>query len=450
MKGKLLSVLVVAVALLSMSAQAAALDVNRKTTPEGLTVLHVKRQNLPMVVFSLLVRGGAVHETEDLAGLAHLTAALLDEGTRTRTAMQISEEISYIGARLGVSAGMDYTTLNLTVLKKDIDKGFEVFSDVLLNPTFPDEEIKRIKDLVKGSLRQREEDPSFLARKAFNREVYGAHPYGRLVEGSPESIDAVGRGAMAGFHSEYFVPNNSILAVVGDITAAELDGMLERYLGDWRKKPVPPIEVTPPDNPLRKVVKVDRDLTQANIILGHLGVRRDNPDYYALRVMNYILGGGGFSSRLMASVRGEMGLAYDVHSFFSPGKHSGSFRAGVQTKNASANTVIDEVLRQIRLIRDEKVSLRELQDAKAFLIGSYPRKFDTMSKIAGFLVQVEFFGLGLDYIDEYPGLIRSVTEDDVLRVARKYLDPENFVLVVVANQSEAGVREPLKPGTGTQ
>jgi zinc protease len=430
------------VLLLTVSSRALALEVDRKVTTEGLTVLHVERNHLPMVVFVLLVNAGAVHEPAELAGLASLTASLLEEGTERRTSTQISDEIEFIGARYSSSAGMDYTTLGFKVLKRDLEKGFDVFADLLLNPAFPDDEVSRIKELVKGSLKQREEDPSFVASRAFKKEIYGNHPYGRIVAGTPETVEAVGRDDIVAFHSTFFVPNNSILAVVGDISSTELDGLLRKFLGKWERMPLPSLEVSPPEKPLRKVVKINKELTQANIMLGHLGVRRDNPDYYALRVMNYILGGGGFSSRLMASVRDEMGLAYDVHSRLSPGKLSGSFVSGVQTKNTSANKVIEEILRQMRLIRDEKVSSKELEDAKAFLIGSYPRKFDTMGKVAGFLVQVEFFGLGLGYIEQYPELIRSVTELDVLRVAKEYLDPENHVLVVVADQEEANIVEP--------
>jgi zinc protease len=439
MRRALSCVVISLVAILALSDAAFALNVNRKVTGQGLTVLHVRRDNLPMVVFKLLVRTGAAHEPGGREGLANLTAALLEEGTERRTSKEISDAIEFIGARYGASAGMDYTTLSLKVLRKDLRKGFDIFSDVLLNPTFPEEEVARVKDLVKGSLRQREEDPSFLANRAFLKEVYGNHPYSRIVAGIPESVDAITRDDIASFHSEYYVPNNCILAVVGNISEQDLNSLLNRYLGRWRGKPVPPLDVAPPERPSKKVIAIDKDLTQANILVGHLGVERENPDYYALAVMNYILGGGGFSSRLMSSIRDEMGLAYDVHSFFSPGKVSGSFEVGVQTKNASAKTVISEVLRQMRLIREEKVSSKELEDAKSFLIGSYPRKFDTMSKIAGFLIQVEFFGLGLEYIDNYPEIIRSVTEDDILRVAKEYITPENYVLVVVARQSEAKI-----------
>ncbi len=424
---------------------AVKLDVKRKVTGEGLTVLHVKRQNLPMVVFNLYVRAGAAYEPAELSGLAKLTAALLVEGTKGRTAEQVSREIEYVGAVLGTSAAMDYSSISLTVLKKDLRVGFDVFSDVLLNPVFPEEEIQRKKKRLLGALRQRQESPSFLATKAFKEAVYGPHPYGRVALCEPETLQRIERSDIAGFSRDSYAPNNSILAVVGDITEEELDALLRQYLGGWTRRDVRAPEIPAPPPPSPGLVRIDRGLTQANILLGHLGVSRDNPDYYPLVVMNFILGGGGFSSRLMGSIRDDMGLAYDVNSRFIPRRLAGSFRAGAQTKNSSANEVIAEMLRQIRRMRDEKVSPEELRDAKAFLVGSYPRRLETMSATARFLAQVEFFGLGLRYIEDYPGLIGSVTAEDVQRVARKYLEPENLVLVVVADQEEAGIKDAWPP-----
>jgi zinc protease len=255
-----------------------------------------------------------------------------------------------------------------------VRKGFDLFSDILLDPSFPPEEIDRKKELIKGSLRQKEEDPSFLAGRAIKREVFGSHPYGRLVQGSPGSIDRITRDEILRYYSGNFLPNNSILSVVGDLGATELDGLIKDFLGKWEKKRLPP-RVHPAVEPMgKKVVLIDKDLTQANILIGHQGIRRDNPDYYALGIMNYILGGGGFSSRLMGSIRDEMGLAYSVYSYFSSNVEAGMFQAGVQTKNESANTVIEEILRQMTIIREQVVSASELDDAKAFLVGSFPRR----------------------------------------------------------------------------
>ncbi|HXX80098.1 MAG TPA: pitrilysin family protein [Thermodesulfovibrionales bacterium] len=421
---------------LSLLTDAHGLDIRRSVLSNGLTMLYVERHNLPIVMVSLLVKASLLDEPPDKAGLANLTAELLTEGTGKRKATNISEEIEFIGASLGATTSEDYTLISLSVLKKDVERGFEILSDVVLNPTFPDEEIRRNKELIKGSLKQSEEEPSFVASKAFRNAVYGDLSYGRLTRGSVETIDRITREEIVRFHSDLYRPNNAVLSVVGDLTEDELSALIKKFFSLWQRGDIAKrASVEQPRNK-KQTFLVDRELTQANIIVGHTGINRGNPDYYAVSVMNYILGGGGFSSRLMQTVRDEMGLAYDIHSFFAPYKEGGLFEVGVQTKNESASTVINEIYTQVNRIRKDKVSEQELDDAKAYLTGSFPRKLDTNRKIADFLVTTEFYDLGLDYVDKYPQYIRAVTADDVLRVAGKYLDTLDMVTVVVGKQSK--------------
>ena len=418
-----------------------AINANKTILPNGLVVLHSEKHSLPIVMVTLLIKASPLNEPKDKAGLANLTAELLAEGTKNRSSTDISEEIEFIGASLDVSVVSDYTSVTLSVLKKDINKGFELFSDILLNPVFPEKEIERKKELVKGSLRHSEEDPAFLAERAFKKEIFREHPYGRLIEGSVDTIDAIKRKDLITFYSAYFLPNNSILSVVGDLTEEELNSLIKTYLKDWEKADLPSIVTQELDRgKVKRTVQIDKDLTQANIILGHIGIRRDNPDYYAVSVMNYILGGGGFSSRLMQTIRDEMGLAYDVDSVFSSNKEKGLFQIEVQTKNDSANSVISEILNQMKKMRQKIVSDEELSDAKSYLTGSFPRRLDTNRKIADFLASVEFYNLGLDYAEKYSTYINSITKKDIFRVAQKYLDPEDYVLVVVANQKKAAIK----------
>jgi len=425
-----------------ISPGAYALDVSRTILPNGLLVLHSEKHALPIVMLTLLIKAGQINEPADKAGLAHLTAELLTEGTEHRNSLEISEDIEFTGASLDASAERDYTTISLSVLKKDVNKGFELFSDILLSPTFPQDEIERKRERIKGFLKQQEEDPSFLADRAFIKEVFGEHPYGRLIEGNLKTIDSITRQDVSHFYGEFFLPNNSILSVVGDLTDQELAMLIERYLSGWKRTDLPPVTVERVKvKRNKKLIKINRDLKQANILLGNLGISRDNPDYYAVLVMNYVLGGGGFTSRLMESIRDEMGLAYDIHSFFECYKQGGSFQVGSQTKNESANTVSEEILKQIEKIKKEEVTDEELSDAQAYLTGSFPRRLDTNRKIADFLVAVEFYNLGLDYAEKYPGYVNSVTKEDILRVAKKYLDLENYVLVVVADQEKAHIQE---------
>lgn len=426
----------------SLFTEAHALNnIERKVLDNGLVVLYSESRNLPLVMVTMIVKASPLDEPKEKAGLANLVAELLNEGTKIRKSQQISDEIEFIGASLGASAGSDYTTITLSVLKKDIEKGFELFSDILLNPVFPQEELDRKRELIKGALKQKEENPSFLAERTFKKEVFGEHPYGRLVEGSAETISKISKNDLVEFHAKYFVPNNAILSVVGDLSVEELASLIKKFFGNWKPGKLPERKhVWLDEDKKKKVIKIDKDTAQASIIMGHLGISRDNPDYYAVSVMNYILGGGGFSSRLMQKIRDDLGLAYDVHSFFSASKEKGAFQAEVQTKNESAHTAINEMQKQIERIRTEEVSDAELSDAKAYLTGSFPRRLDTNRKVADFLANVEFYNLGLDYAEKYSSYINAVTKKDILKAAKKYLDADNYILVIVGNQKKINVK----------
>ncbi|MEW6600567.1 MAG: pitrilysin family protein [Nitrospirota bacterium] len=429
----------------SLFTSAYALDVKRQVLDNGLTLLVVERHNVPVVKVSIGFDAGNLHEPVDKAGLAGLTAGLLTEGTSNRTSQQISEEIDFVGGSIGASGGGDYVTASLSVLKKDVNLGFELLSDIILNPSFPEQEMMKKKERIKGGLRSREDDPGYISSREFKKAVFGDHPYGRLITGTVETIDSITREDLVAFHSKYYVPDNAVMAVVGDITVDEVEKLIQNYLGGWHRgksstAPLQKMNIAKE----RKTILIDKDLTQANIILGHAGVSRDDPDYYAVSVMNYILGGGGFSSRLMQNIRDDKGLVYDIHSYFAADKYGGSFEVELQTKNESANTAIEEVLKEIMHIRNSPVAEEELADAKSFLTGSFPMRIETGARIAGFLVAVEYYGLGSDYIDNYPGYINSVTREEVQRVADKYLDPENYVLVIVADQGKAHLKDEYK------
>lgn len=423
----------------------AGLDIKRDVLENGLILLIVERHNLPIVKVTVGIKAGSLVEPEEKAGVANLTAELLTSGTKKRTASQISEEIEFVGASLRGSGGDDYVTVGLSVLKKDLALGFDLLSDVILNPLFPEDELNKKTEHIKGSLKAQEEDPNFVASREFKKAVFGTHPYGRLIVGSPETLDTIKREDLVNFHSVYYAPNNAIMSVVGDITSEEVKELLNKYFYEWQTKELRVKSSQKPERiKERKIISIDKDLTQANIILGHIGISRDNPDYYAVSVMNYILGSGGFASRLMRNLREEKGLVYDVYSFFAADKYGGLFQVSLQTKNESANTAIEEILKEIKKIRDTPVSDTELSDAKAFLTGSFPMRIETSSRIASFLVAVEYYELGMDYIDKYPVYINTVTKEDVLRVAEKYLDPEKFILVVVADQEKASLKAEFK------
>ncbi len=413
--------------------------VQRMVLPNHLVLLASEDHSLPFVTLQLLVDSGSWRDPRGEEGLGYLTARGLLLGTSKRTVNQINEELDFMGATLNSSSGRDYATLTLRVLKKDLDKGWDLFMEVLTQPTFPDEEIKREVEKTLAAIQSAEDQPGEVAEREFQKTLFLNDPYGHPVEGTKESVSKLTREGILHFYRSWYHPNNAILTVVGDMTAEEIKGKLMPRLEEWRMGEVPNLSFVTNFEKEQKTVKINRPITQANIILGHSGVNRENPDFYALTVMNYILGGGGFASRLMAEIRNKRGLAYSVASFFDPGKYPGSFQVILQTKNPSAKEAISLSLQQIEQIRKELVSEKELEGAKKYLIGSFPMRFDTQGKLATFLTQVEYYGLGLDYSEKYPSLIQSITREEVLRVARKYLHPEKYVLVIVANLKEAGM-----------
>jgi zinc protease len=356
-----------------------------------------------------------------------------------RSVNTLNEEVDFMGASLNASVGKDVATLSLRILKKDLDKGFDLFMEALRRPAFPEEEIRREIEKTLAAIQSGEDEPGEVAQKEFQKTLFLKSPYGHPVEGTKESVPRLTREAVLRFYQTYYHPNNSILAVVGDITVEEIKKKIISHLIQWPMAEILKVPFTVAFAKERKMIKIDRGITQANIVLGQAGISRDNPNFYPFTVMNYILGSGGFSSRLVEEIRIKRGLAYSVTSYFDAAKYPGSFQIVLQTKNSSAREAISIALQQMERIRKESVSEKELEGAKKYLIGSFPMRLDTQGKLAGFLTQVEYYDLGLDYAKKYPVLIRSVTREDVLRVAKKYLHTKNTILVVVANLKEAGM-----------
>jgi zinc protease len=410
----------------------------RSVLGNGIVLLTSEQRALPMVSIELLIDAGSRHEAPKQEGLANLTARLLTYGTQRRSALQISETLDFIGAGLSAGCGEDLATVSMTVLKKDLATGLKLLAEVLTQSTFPQEEIDRQKQAIIASIKAREESPGDIAQKRFAAALYPQSPYGRPVEGSEASVKGLEQQSLRAFYERYYRPNGTILSVVGDVSHQEIAQALNEAFRSWTKgepatSPVAPSKVGSAEN-----IRVNKDLTQANIILGHEGVGRENPDFYAIQVMNYILGGGGFASRTLDSIRNERGLAYSVYSYFSAEKGHGTFELVMQTKNETVLEAIRIAEAEIHRMREELVTEGELSDAKDYLTGSFPLRFDTNRKVANFLAQVEYFQLGLNYPERYPDLIRRVTREDVRRVAQTYLKPEKLITVIVANQKKIG------------
>ena len=430
--------------LFALAILMAAMPTSAELTPKrteldnGVVLLTSEQRALPMISIELLIDAGARYDGGGQEGLANLAARLLTYGNKRRSALQISDTLDFIGASLSTGCSENLASVSMTILKKDLSTGLALLADVLTQSTFPQEEIERQKQSIVASLKAREEEPGDIAERRFAAALFPNSPYGRPVEGMESSVRAISQKGLREFYERYYRPNRTIMAVVGDVTAEEITEALNQAFSSWKKGEPGGKALVPSATDAPRLIRVNKELTQANIIMGHEGVTRGNPDYYAIQVMNNILGGGGFSSRVVDSIRNERGLAYSVYTYFNADKSHGTFQFVMQTKNDSAREAMRIAREEIERIRRELVSEQELNDAKDYLTGSFPLRLDTNRKVANFLAQVEFFQLGLDYPDRYGDFIGKVTREDVLRVAKRYLQPEKLITVVVGNQNKIG------------
>lgn len=420
---------------------AAELVPTKFVTSNGITVLVLEQHFLPIVEVHALVKTGSAADPPDKPGLANLVASLLDEGTTTRSSRQIAEQIDFVGGSLEVKASEDFTTASTRVLKKDIDLGFSLLADMLQHPAFHKQEFERVRTQILGEMASDNDDPGHVAMKAFNQLVFHGHPYRWPLNGTEESLGKIMLADVVNFYIKEYLPSQVILTIVGDVTQDQVSGLVQTHFGAW-KKSLPLARNAKKAAPIDKktVQLIDKDLTQSTIVIGHGGISRTNPDFYAVTVMNYILGAGGFSSRLMDSIRDKQGLAYGIMSHFDARLMPGSFWINLQTRSESTNQAISGVLAELKGIREAQVSDQELSEAKSFLVGSFPLRLDSTAKLAQVLAQVEFYSLGFEYFSDYPKWIERVTKEDVQRVARQYLDPQRYALVVVGNQAKAKVK----------
>ncbi len=432
--------ILVAAAALPGRAGSSGPPVMRAALANGIRLLVSEQRAVPMVIVDVAIEAGSRLDPPGKEGLANLTADLLTEGTSKRSAREIRETVDFLGASLSSAGGVDYSSVRLTVLRKDLETGLDLLADVLRHPSFPAQEVERRRDAILAGMKADEDNPGAVASKAFLRALFAGEPYGHPAEGWPESVRKLRRADVRDFYRQWYVPARAIVTVVGDVDAQEAQLSVERYLGAWEGLAPPAPSYPQVAEPPAATVVIDKPVSQANIVLGHRGVERSNPDFYGLSVMNYILGGGGFSSRLLNSIRTEAGLAYSVASFFTVNRDPGSFQVVMQTKNATARAAIERARAEIERIRNELVSEEEIAEARQYLTGSFPLRLDTNAEIAGFLSQVEFYGLGEDYADQYARRIQAVTREEVRRVAQKYLHPDRLVLVVVGNSAETGIR----------
>jgi zinc protease len=409
------------------------------TLSNGLTVLVLENHRLPLISLQYNLDGaGAIFEPSSVPGLAGITAQMLREGTTGKSSVQIAEQIDQLGASITAAAGFGsaVTVVNASGLSDNFDQWFALTNDILLNPTFPADELNRIKQRMKTQLRQQRANPNFLSNERFSKAVYGSHP-ASVVSSTPESIDVITPDMLAKWHRERYAPQNAILGITGDVKASEIVPKLEKLLAAWKKTDLK--EELPP-NPMpassKRVILVNRpNSVQTTVALGNIAIDRRDPDYIALTVMNHILGGGP-AARLFLNLREEKGYTYGVYSTFTALKYPGPWRAGGDVRTEVTAGAMTEFYREFQRIRDEKVPTSELDEAKRALVASFALSLESPPTLLGNAIVQKIYGFPADYWDAYPAKIMAVTADDIQRVARKYVNPENLQIVAVGDVSK--------------
>ncbi len=404
-----------------------------RTLGNGLQVVAVLHHEQPAVSVRLLIRAGAAQDPKTKSGVAALTAALLDQGTTTKSAFQIADTIDSIGGVLGTGAGSDLSSVNVVVMKDSFGVAMDLLADIVRSPAFAEEEIERQRQQVLSSLQVSAGDPDYLASVVFDRLVYGFHPYGLPNSGTAESLASLTRADFQEFHKRYFVPNNMILAIVGDVTSDEAFGAAERVFGRWARSEVPAVKTDEPPPPTRRVVVIDKpDAVQTEIRVGHLGIPRRHADYMAVDLAFKVLGGEG-ANRLHRVLRSERGLTYGASADIQTLKQTGDFMAETDTRTETTGEALRLIVDEFARLRRERVNERELADAQAYLAGNFPLTIETPDAIATQVLNAIFYELPLEEIPTYRERVQAVTPDDVQRVARAYVSPDRLSVVLVGN-----------------
>ncbi|MEZ5318229.1 MAG: pitrilysin family protein [Vicinamibacterales bacterium] len=402
-----------------------------RTLDNGLQVLVVPHHEQPAVSFRLLIKAGAAQEPSDRPGVASVVAGLLAQGTTTRSAGEIATEIDSAGGFISAGSGNELSNVSGAVVKDRTDLALGLAADLVEHPAFAPEEIDRQRRQVLSALQVNYDDPDYLANLVFDRLVFGDHPYGRPT--TPESVSRITRDDLVAYHRTWFVPNNALLAIVGDLTVDEAFAAARRAFGGWQAREVPVVRAPAPPAPVRRLVVVDRPgSAQTEIRVGHLGVARTHPDYVALDLLIRILGGEG-ANRLFGVLRSEHALTYGASADLNTYKASGSFVAETDTRTEATVEALRLMVDEVWRLQREPVDAAELEGAERFLSGNFPLTIETPAAIAEQVLVNLFYGIDLREIETYRERVNRVSPDDIQRVARAFLQPDHLAIVLVGD-----------------
>lgn len=414
------------------------------TLPNGINVLVIENNKIPAVSVRLVFKDAGSFYDGDTYGLASLTAELLTKGTANRSASQIAEEIDFIGGSLSSGSDWDGSYVSLSVLSKHLDKGIDILSDVVLYPSFSEDEISRVKEQRLSSILQGKDDAGNLSDKMFNKVVFGETPYAHPAEGTEESVKAITKEQLTGFYNKNYVPGNLIIAFVGDITKNEALEIVKSKFSDWsgrtaNKTDKPVMTFNAGNNSVFIINKPEA--VQSNFRIGHTGIERNNPDYIPVSVMNTILG-GYFGSRINYNLREKHGFTYGARSYFNPRLFAGDFSVDADVRSEVTDTSVSLVIDELKRIITEEVTDDEIQTVKNYLTGVFPLQLETANAVASRVINLKLYNLPKDYYSKYISEINKLTKQDILNAAKKYIHPDKLYIVISGDAGK--IKEKMK------
>jgi zinc protease len=417
--------------VISASAGASAAKIERVVTPGGIELWHVRDYTLPMISIEFAFVGGSSQDPTEKPGVGHMAAAILDEGAGDLDARAFQERMEERAIAISFSAQRDSLRGSLKTLAEHRDPAIELLRLAVTSPRFDPEAVERVRAGLLAALRRRTSNPGEIASDRWFARAFPDHPYGRPIRGTLESVPQITVDDLRKFHRDNVALANLKVATVGAIDADGIAALVDRAFGALPKSPslVPVPEIAPQGGGEQEIVELD--VPQTVIAFGGIGLKRSDPDFIPAYVLNHVLGGGSFTSRLYREVREKRGLAYSVYSYLAPFDRAGLFMGGVSTRNDRAAESLAIIVDQIRQIALSGPTAEELAKAKSFLIGSYPLRFDTSAKIAGQMLEIQLEKLGIDYIDRRNGLVQAVTAEDVRRAARRFLADARLLVMLV-------------------
>ena len=409
------------------------------TLPNGLRVILLRDSKVPTFAAQMVILSGGLADKSDYRGLASFTAALLREGTTKRSSKEIAEQVDALGATLNSNSGFSSMTsvVSTSGLVENLDQTFDLFADVVRNPSFPADEVEKYKARTLAQLQFQRSSPQFLAQERFSRAIYGDHP-GAIVAPPVDSLKKLAAKDLTAFHSTYYRPNNAILAIVGDVTLKELMPKIEKAFGDWQKAEVPASQIPAvPAQSASRILLIDRPGSVQTVLqLGTLGIERNSPDYFSILLADKILGGGP-AARLFLNLREDKGYTYGAYSNFGGSRFRGTWISSSEVRTDVTEGAMKEFMFELKRLRDEKVSAEELDNAKRAIVGSFALSLEQPQSLLQNIITQKLYGLPADYWDTYPQKVAAITVDDIQKVAQKYIDLDHIQIVAVGDAAKA-------------